>query len=71
MDLPGPVDDILKHIRKVDFSKSNTKTPVSLFETTIRYLGGLISGYDLLTELDEKKKLVRDVRDINSIVISR
>lgn len=35
-----------KHIDTVDYSK--TDSGVSLFETTIRYLGGMLSGYDLL-----------------------
>ncbi|KAI9368102.1 mannosyl-oligosaccharide alpha-1,2-mannosidase 1B [Aspergillus egyptiacus] len=40
------VDQILDHIEVVDYSK--TTTAVSLFETTIRYLAGMLSGYDLL-----------------------
>ncbi|KAG8713685.1 maturation of Asn-linked oligosaccharides protein [Ceratobasidium sp. 395] len=36
---------------KIDFSKSKTSDNVSVFETTIRFLGGLISAY----ELDGKK----------------
>ncbi|KAK4459283.1 glycoside hydrolase [Cladorrhinum samala] len=41
------VDQLLEYIPKIDFSKTNTE--VSLFETTIRYLGGLLSAYDLIT----------------------
>jgi mannosyl-oligosaccharide alpha-1,2-mannosidase len=40
------VNQILDHVAQVDYSK--TKDQVSLFETTIRYLGGMLSGYDLL-----------------------
>ncbi|GFF23440.1 probable mannosyl-oligosaccharide alpha-1,2-mannosidase 1B [Aspergillus udagawae] len=40
------VNQILDHIAKIDYSK--TADMVSLFETTIRYLGGMLSGYDLL-----------------------
>ncbi|KAE8353756.1 putative mannosyl-oligosaccharide alpha-1,2-mannosidase 1B [Aspergillus coremiiformis] len=40
------VNQILDHIAQIDYSK--TKDEVSLFETTIRYLGGMLSGYDLL-----------------------
>ncbi|KAB8229817.1 glycoside hydrolase family 47 protein [Aspergillus alliaceus] len=40
------VNQILDHIAQIDYSK--TKDQVSLFETTIRYLGGMLSGYDLL-----------------------
>lgn len=36
----------LEYITRIDFTRA-TDT-VSLFETTIRYLGGLLSGYDLL-----------------------
>lgn len=48
MDSPEIVKSILEHISKLDYSKTDTE--VSLFETTIRYLGGMLSGYDLLRE---------------------
>ncbi|KAK3316254.1 glycoside hydrolase family 47 protein [Apodospora peruviana] len=41
------VAEILDFIPNINFD--NTTTEVSLFETTIRYLGGLLSAYDLLT----------------------
>ncbi|GAB1315808.1 Mannosyl-oligosaccharide alpha-1,2-mannosidase 1B [Madurella fahalii] len=41
------VEQILEFIPKINFD--NTSTEVSLFETTIRYLGGLLSAYDLVT----------------------
>jgi len=40
------VNDILTHIEKINWA--STATGVSLFETTIRYLGGMLAGYDLL-----------------------
>ncbi|WYZ35599.1 hypothetical protein EsH8_X_000246 [Colletotrichum jinshuiense] len=40
------VGQILDFVPKINFDV--TTTEVSLFETTIRYLGGLVSGYDLL-----------------------
>lgn len=60
MNLADPVNDILKHIRTVDFTKSRTKQTISLFETTIRYLGGMLSGFDLLNE-DSRRGLVKNV----------
>lgn len=42
------VDQILDYVPTIDFTRSNQNI-VSLFETTIRYLGGLVSAYDLLT----------------------
>ncbi|KAI5818729.1 glycoside hydrolase [Pyronema omphalodes] len=59
------VHDCLQHLSSVDFTK--TSTEVSLFETTIRYLGGLISAYDLLTgpyadlASSRDKRLVKDL----------
>lgn len=40
------VNQILDYIPSIDYTK--TYSMVSLFETTIRYLGGMLSGYDLL-----------------------
>ncbi|KAK4494949.1 hypothetical protein PRZ48_014305 [Zasmidium cellare] len=50
MEQKDIVDDILQFIPTVDFTKNNSPGPTttSLFETTIRYLGGLLSAYDLL-----------------------
>lgn len=39
------VQQILAHIATIDWNKTATgKEAVSVFETTIRYLGGLLSG---------------------------
>jgi mannosyl-oligosaccharide alpha-1,2-mannosidase len=38
---------------KIDFSKSATSDTVSVFETTIRYLGGLLSAYELNGKVDD------------------
>jgi Glycosyl hydrolase family 47 len=47
MQLPDIVNTILDYIPTIDFD--HTSDGVSLFETTIRYLGGMLSG--------KKKKL--------------
>jgi len=49
MEMPDVVLAQLNHIATIDFSHTKTTDDVSLFETTIRYLGGMLSGYDLLT----------------------
>ncbi|KAH8696524.1 putative mannosyl-oligosaccharide alpha-1,2-mannosidase 1B [Talaromyces proteolyticus] len=41
------VNQILDYVPTIDFSSCN-QSSVSMFETTIRYLGGLLSAYDLL-----------------------
>ena len=42
MQLPDVVNTILDYIPTIDFD--TTTEQVSLFETTIRYLGGMLSG---------------------------
>lgn len=66
MELPDVVDQILDHLANVDFSK--TDTSVSLFETTIRYLAGMLSGYDLLND-DALSHLASNVNKIASVVV--
>ncbi|KAM0306222.1 hypothetical protein HYE67_002230 [Fusarium culmorum] len=63
MEQTDIVETILDFIPTINFTKTNTPKPssVSLFETNIRYLGGLLSAYDLLKgpfrhlKIDEKK----------------
>lgn len=38
------VNQILDYIPNIDFTQANYTSSISLFETTIRYLGGLLSG---------------------------
>lgn len=47
--LPDIVEQIVDYIPSIDWSVSNDDQVVSVFETNIRYLGGILSGYDLLT----------------------
>lgn len=45
MGLDAEYEKALKHVEQVDFNKSDQTSKV--FETTIRYLGGLLSANDL------------------------
>jgi hypothetical protein len=47
METPEVVKTILAHVKSIDFH--NTSSPISVFESTIRYMGGLLSAYELLT----------------------
>lgn len=47
MEIPSIVDEIIEWIPSIDYNSSSTE--LSVFETTIRYLAGMLSGYDLLT----------------------
>lgn len=47
MGLDDLFTEAVKHASTVDFSKSNTADSVSVFESTIRYVGGLLSAYEM------------------------
>ena len=49
MGIPEIVNEIIDYVPTIDWSVSYNDELVSVFETTIRYLGGLLSGYDLLS----------------------
>ena len=49
MGIPSIANTILDYVPTIDWSVSADDEVVSLFETTIRYLGGILSAYDLLT----------------------
>lgn len=44
--------EALNHTATVNFNNSNTPDTVSFFETTIRYLGGMLSAFELDEELN-------------------
>lgn len=46
MEKQDIVKAILRHVKKIDFH--STDTSISVFESTIRYVGGLLSAYELL-----------------------
>lgn len=48
MELPDIVNQIVDYVPDINWSVSADNMQVSLFETTIRYLAGLLSGHDLL-----------------------
>ncbi|KAF9269688.1 glycoside hydrolase family 47 protein [Marasmius fiardii PR-910] len=47
MGLDDFFNEAVKFVNGIDFSKSQTPDTVSVFETTIRYVGGLLSAYEL------------------------
>jgi len=49
MELPDIVNQIVAYVPHINYAVSYQNHSVSLFETTIRYLAGMISGYDLLS----------------------
>ncbi|KAH9478544.1 putative mannosyl-oligosaccharide alpha-1,2-mannosidase 1B [Psilocybe cubensis] len=47
MDLDDLFLEAVEFASNIDFSESNTEDTVSVFESTIRYIGGLLSSYEL------------------------
>ena len=60
------VNQIVNYVPSINWSVSKDDEPVSLFETTIRYLGGLLSGYDLLN--GPLKNLVDDESKVKALL---
>lgn len=61
------INQIVEFIPTINFDRTAPgKEAVSVFETTIRYLGGLISGYDFLT--GPLKDLVEDEEAVEAIL---
>jgi mannosyl-oligosaccharide alpha-1,2-mannosidase len=48
MDLKDEFEEAVAEVRKIDF-KTSVRKDIPLFETVIRYLGGLIAAYDIST----------------------
>ncbi|KAI0475628.1 glycoside hydrolase family 47 protein [Xylariaceae sp. FL0804] len=46
MDMKEEFDDAILDVEKIDFTTTN-RSEIPVFETTIRYLGGLIAAYDV------------------------
>ncbi|KAH7099775.1 seven-hairpin glycosidase [Auriculariales sp. MPI-PUGE-AT-0066] len=55
MDLKDQYAKALEYAVNIDFDKPNVSGPVSVFETTIRYLGGMLSAYELNSKLNGQK----------------
>ena len=65
MQIRPIVDEILELVPSIDFT--TTDTPVSLFETTIRYLAGMLSAYDLLK--DPSVDLASNVSAVDELLV--
>ncbi|KAK0489042.1 glycoside hydrolase family 47 protein [Armillaria novae-zelandiae] len=53
VDAMSTYDEAVTYVGTIDFNSSKTSDHVSVFETTIRYLGGLLSVYELRGGKDE------------------
>ncbi|KNZ78348.1 Mannosyl-oligosaccharide alpha-1,2-mannosidase 1B [Termitomyces sp. J132] len=62
MGLDDYFKEAVAHVSDIDFSQSKTDDTVSVFETTIRYLGGMLSAYELSgdSKLLEKSRHLAD-----------
>ncbi|KAF8183018.1 glycoside hydrolase family 47 protein [Mycena galopus ATCC 62051] len=50
MGLEDLFEEAVDHLNNINFNQSQTSNTVSLFETTIRYVGGLLASYELSGE---------------------
>ncbi|KAJ5082849.1 hypothetical protein N7532_011892 [Penicillium argentinense] len=71
MDLKSDFSEAVDEIKKIDFTTSAYRNDIPVFETVIRYLGGLLGAYDisgqrypvLLEKAEELAEILMDIFD--------
>ncbi|KAB5593643.1 Mannosyl-oligosaccharide alpha-1,2-mannosidase [Ceratobasidium theobromae] len=69
MGLTDLFEEAVRFSSKIDFSQSKTSDKVSLFESTIRYLAGLISAYELGGKRKEDWVLISRARELGDKLV--
>ncbi|XP_014561786.1 glycoside hydrolase family 47 protein [Bipolaris victoriae FI3] len=67
MGLKDEFEEAVKAVDKIDFT-TTTRTDIPLFETTIRYLGGLLAAYDISGK--KYKNLLDKAVELAEVLIS-
>lgn len=67
MDLKEEFENAVKAVDKIDFT-TTSRADIPLFETTIRYLGGLLSAYDMAGK--KHSILLNKAKELAEILIS-
>ncbi|KAL2409270.1 Endoplasmic reticulum mannosyl-oligosaccharide 1,2-alpha-mannosidase [Exophiala dermatitidis] len=65
MDLKSEFDECVEAVKQIDFT-TNDEQVLNVFETTIRYLGGLLAAYDLSG--GQYKPLLEKARDLGEML---
>ncbi|KAI0277917.1 seven-hairpin glycosidase [Russula aff. rugulosa BPL654] len=64
MGLTDYFSEALNFTKSIDFTKSKTADTVSIFESTIRYVGGFISAYELSGQLEQNFFLIEKAKQL-------
>ncbi|KAK0673707.1 family 47 putative glycoside hydrolase [Cercophora samala] len=70
MGLKSEFEDALKAVAEIDFTTTPYRTDIPVFETIIRYLGGLIAAYDISGTKKEYKILLDKAEELAEILMS-
>ncbi|KAK4653710.1 hypothetical protein QC762_0086420 [Podospora pseudocomata] len=70
MGLKSEFEDALKAVAEIDFTTTPYRTDIPVFETIIRYLGGLIAAYDISGMKKEYKVLLDKAEELAEILMS-
>lgn len=60
MGLKDEFDDAVKAVKEIDFTTTPYRADIPIFETIIRYLGGLVGAYDVTGGHDGKYRVLLD-----------
>lgn len=66
MDLEGEFDEAIEAVLTIDFAQNAASCEVNVFESTIRYLGGLLAAYDL----SQDSRLLPKLKELGDILNS-
>ncbi|KAK0721523.1 glycosyl hydrolase family 47-domain-containing protein [Apiosordaria backusii] len=70
MGLKDEFEDALKAVKEIDFTTTPYRHDIPVFETIIRYLGGLIAAYDISGQKKEYKLLLDKAEELAEILMS-
>ncbi|KAK5734332.1 hypothetical protein LTR17_008996 [Elasticomyces elasticus] len=69
MGFTSEFDEAVEFVREIDFTTS-TRSDIPLFETTIRYLGGLIAAYDISGAKSQYRVLLDKAVELAEVLYS-
>ncbi|KAK4176474.1 family 47 putative glycoside hydrolase [Triangularia setosa] len=70
MGLKSEFEDALKAVKEIDFTTTPYRHDIPVFETIIRYLGGLIAAYDISGLKKEYRILLDKAEELAEILMS-
>ncbi|KAI0000269.1 glycoside hydrolase family 47 protein [Xylariaceae sp. FL0662B] len=69
MGMTDEFEEALREVEKIDFTTTEFRSEIPVFETTIRYLGGLVAAYDVSGQLSRYEILLKKAVELAEILM--